>query len=172
MNKNIHGNNIHIYAHVLDMKWIFLLIKQRYNSDNLYRHFLEPKKSSRPLGPPPLKSHISQWKTHKEKASLGREALCSPKGQRDADSSITREAIMYYSFFALNFLLLQCIQEAQYISLQRGTGGSILSVLKEYGRPRDNIFGTLWRKIQFFLSLCTFPNVCRFCLKTNVYTQV
>ena len=68
---------------------------------------------------------------------MGREALCAPKGQRDADSSITREAIMDYSFFALNFLLLQCIQEAQYIALQTENGKLSPSVLKEYGRPKD-----------------------------------
>ena len=42
---------------------------------------------------------------------------------------------MDYSFFTLQFLLLQCIQEAQYIALQRGNGGSNPSILKEYGRP-------------------------------------
>ena len=44
--KYIHGYNIHIYAHVLDRKWIFLLIKHRYNSDNLCRHFFKPEKQS------------------------------------------------------------------------------------------------------------------------------
>ena len=31
---------------------------------------------------------------------------------------------MDYSFLTLQFLLFQCIQEAQYIALQRGNGGS------------------------------------------------
>ena len=50
------------------------------------------------------------------------------------------EATMDYSFFTLQFLPLQSIQEAKYIALQRGNGGSCLSVLKAYGRPRENIF--------------------------------
>ena len=41
---------------------------------------------------------------------------------------------MNYSFLSLQILLLQCIQEAQYISLQMGNGESSLIVLKEYGR--------------------------------------
>ena len=41
-------------ALVLDKKWIFLLINQRYNSDKLCRHFCEPEKLGPPLGPPPL----------------------------------------------------------------------------------------------------------------------
>ena len=48
----------------------------------------------------------SQWKSYKAKASLGRAALCALKGQKDANSSITSEATMDYSFLALNFLLL------------------------------------------------------------------
>ena len=31
---------------------------------------------------------------------------------------------MNYSFLALQFIFLQCIQEAQYIALQMGNGGS------------------------------------------------
>ena len=63
------------------------------------------------------------------------------KGQRDADSSISKaEETMDYSFIALEFLLLQCIQEVLYIALQRGNGGLNPSVLKVYGRKRDNIF--------------------------------
>ena len=65
-NKYIHGYNTHIYAHVLDKKWIFLLIKQRYNSGNLCHHFFEPEKLSSPLGPTPLQSSISQWQTWEE----------------------------------------------------------------------------------------------------------
>ena len=75
--------------------------------------------------------------------NLGRASLCAPKGHRDADSRITSEATMDYSFLALKFLFLQCIQEAQYIALQIGNGGSSPSVIKEYGRPRVNIFENL-----------------------------
>ena len=88
-NNYIHGYNIHSYAHVLDRKWIFLLIKQRYNSDNLCRNFFEPEKPSPPPGSPPLQSP-SQWKSYKDKDILGRETLCAPKGQRDVDSSINK----------------------------------------------------------------------------------
>ena len=46
-------------------------------------------------------------------------------------------ATMDYSFVALQFLLLQCIQGAPYIALQRGNGGSNPSDLEAYGRPRE-----------------------------------
>ena len=134
MYKQINTTMDTIFIFTLERKWIFLLIKQRYNSDNLCRHFFEPEKPSPPPGPPPLQSSISQWQAHKTKAILGRAALCAPKGQRDADSSITSEETMDYSFLSLNSLLLQCIQEAQYIALQIGNGGSIPSILKAYGR--------------------------------------
>ena len=86
--------------------------KSEINSEKLYRYFCEPEKPSPPLRPPPLQSSISQYKSHKEKEILGRAALCAPKGQRDAESSITSEAIVDYSFLSLNFHLPQCIQEA------------------------------------------------------------
>ena len=53
------------------------------------------------------------------------------------------EATMDYSFFALQFLLLQCIQGIPYIALQKGNGGSNPSDIKEYGRPRFKIFGLI-----------------------------
>ena len=56
MYKQINTYNIHIYAHVLDRKWIFLLIKQRKNNDKLCRHLCEPEKPSPPPGPPLLQS--------------------------------------------------------------------------------------------------------------------
>ena len=69
------------------------------------------------------------------KYNIGKNTMYS-KGQRDADSSIRKsEATMDYSFLTLQF-----IQEAQYIVLQRGNGGSNLSILKAYGRPRDKKF--------------------------------
>ena len=96
----------------------FPLIKQRYNSDKLCQHFCELEKLSPLLGPPPLQSSIARQKYHKAKEILGR-TLCAPKGQRDANSSTSKnEATMDYSFLTLRFLLLQCIQEAQYIGIQ------------------------------------------------------
>ena len=74
------------------------------------------------------------------KINLGKNIMCS-KGQRDADSSISKaEASMDYSFLTLQFILLQCIRGVPYIKLQRGNGGSNLSFLKEFGRPRVNVF--------------------------------
>ena len=114
----------------------------------------------------------SQWKAYNAKEILGRETLCAPKGQRDGNSRITSEATMDYSFFALNFLLFQCIQEAQYIELQIGNGGSSLRFLKAYGRPRVMLFRTIWVKLQKLLSLCTFPDVHGFWLKSSIYMRV
>ena len=69
--------------------------------------------------------------------------MCS-KGQKDIDSSIRKtEATMDYSFLALQFLLLQCIQGVPYIALQRGNGDSNPSVLEAFGRPRVKLFGLL-----------------------------
>ena len=50
---------------------------------------------------------------------------------------------MNYSFLSLQFILLQCIQEDQYVALQAGNGGSNLSVLKAYGSKKVNLFETL-----------------------------
>ena len=103
-------DRIFIQTHIIGQEKIFLLIKIRdYNSENLCRHVFKSEKLSPPPGPPPLQSSISQWKAYKAKESLERAAMCAPKGQRDADSSITSEENMDYSFLALNFLLLQCI---------------------------------------------------------------
>ena len=44
------------------------------------------------------------------------------------------------------FIALQCIQEVPYIALQWGNGGSNLSDLKAYGRPRVKWFGLISRK--------------------------
>ena len=75
------------------MKWLFVLIKKRYNSDKLCWHFFESEEPSPPPGPPSLQSSITM-QAYKAKESLGRETLCAPKGQRDADLSITSEATM------------------------------------------------------------------------------
>ena len=151
---------------------IFLLINQRYNSNKLCRHFYELENLSLPPRPPPLQSSISRFKSHKAKKILGR-TLCSPKGQRDADSSISKiEATMDYSFLTLQFLVLQCIQEAQFIALQRGNGGSNSRIVKEFGRPRVKWFGLIWGKIQNYLALCTHPDVRGFEVKSRVYTRV
>ena len=76
---------------------------------------------------------------------------------------------MDYSFLALQFLLLQCIQEAQYIALQIGNGGSSASILKAYVRLRVNLVGAISGKLQKLLDLCTFPDVHGFWVKSYVY---
>ena len=126
----------------MEDKWIFLLI---INIDRTLTNFVgtSSKWRNRVLH---HFSPLSQWQDYNEMASLGRETWCAPKGQRDAESSITSEATMDYSFLALNFLLLQCIQEAQYIALQRGNGGSNPSDLEAYGMPRVKWFGNTSRK--------------------------
>ena len=92
----------------------------------------------------------------------------------------TSEATMSYSFLALQFLLLQCIQDAQYIALQIGNGGSSSSILKEYGSPRVKLFGDLWGKLNFFCLHAHFlmyagfgsKAVCthKYFFKSHVYT--
>ena len=74
----------------MDEKWIFLLI---INKDRTVTNSISTssKRRSRVLhlglhhfNPP------YQWKAYKEMESLGRAAMCAPKGQRDADSSIKK----------------------------------------------------------------------------------
>ena len=78
---NISMDSIFIQLHINWIRKDISINKIRdYKSDNLYRHVYEPEKPSPPPGPPPLQSSISM-------ESLGREAMCAPKGQRDADSS-------------------------------------------------------------------------------------
>ena len=82
-NKNnyIHGYNIHSYAHVLDRKWIFLLIKHRYNSDKICWHFFEPKKLSPPPGPPPLQSSITM-EILQSNGNIGKSSNVCSKGTK------------------------------------------------------------------------------------------
>ena len=51
--------NIHSHTHVMDDKWIFLLIMNKDNSDKLCRRLIKMEKPSPPPGPPPLQSSIS-----------------------------------------------------------------------------------------------------------------
>ena len=86
----IHGWNTQCYTHEIDEKWIFLLIINRYRTVTKYFD-TSSKWRNRVLhlglhhfSPP------SQWKVYKTMGSLGRESMCSPKGQRDAGSSINK----------------------------------------------------------------------------------
>ena len=106
------------------------------------------------------------------KGKLGKNTVCS-KGQSDVDSSISKyEATMDYSFLSLQFILLQCIQGVPHIALERGNGGSNLSILTEFGRPRVKLCGCIWEKLQKYLHLCTHPNVRGFEVKRCVYTRL
>ena len=87
------------------------------------------------FNPPSLNGKVTKKRKYWEKQHC---VLEMEKG-----SSITSEATMDYSFLTLNFLLLQCIQEAQYIALQRGNGGLIPTLVKAYGSTRVKISGNL-----------------------------
>ena len=52
-------NNIHSHTHVMDEKYIFLLLMNKDNSDKIFQHLFEMEKVSPPPGPPPLQSSIS-----------------------------------------------------------------------------------------------------------------
>ena len=79
-------NNIHSHTHIMDEKWIFLLIMNIDNHDKLYWHLIESKKPSPPPGPPPLQSSISM-EILEGNGKLGKSINVYSKGQRDADSS-------------------------------------------------------------------------------------
>ena len=65
--------NIHIHTHVMDEKWIFLLIINRDNSDKLYRHLVETEKQS----PPPLQSSFSMTSLQDNGNLRKRKNVCS-----------------------------------------------------------------------------------------------
>ena len=74
----------------MDEKWIFLLI---INKDRIVTNSVGTSSRERNrvlhlglhhFNPP------SQWQAYKAMASLGIVAMCAPKGQRDADSSINK----------------------------------------------------------------------------------
>ena len=79
--------NIHSHTHVIDEKWIFLLIMNRDNSDKLCRHLFEMEKLNPPPGPPPHQSSIS-IASSQDNGKLGKNNNLCSKGQRDADSSM------------------------------------------------------------------------------------
>ena len=79
--------NIHSHTHVMDEKWIFLLIMNIDNSGKLCWHLVEMEKLSPPPGPPPLQSYISM-EILQSNNKLGKSNNVCSKGQRDADSSM------------------------------------------------------------------------------------
>ena len=80
-------NNIHSHTHVMDEKWIFLLIMNRDNSDKLCQHLIKTEKLSPPSGPPPLQSSISMASLQ-DNDKLGKSINGFSKGQRDVDTSV------------------------------------------------------------------------------------
>ena len=79
--------NIHSHTHVMDEKWIFLLIMNRDNNDKLCRHLIEMEKLIPPPRPPPLQSSISMVSSQ-DNGNLGKRSNVCSKGQRDVDSSM------------------------------------------------------------------------------------
>ena len=79
--------NIHSHTHVMDEKWIFLLIMNMDNSDKLCRNLIETKKPSTPPRPPPLQSSILM-EISQDNDKLGKSSNVCSKGQRDADSGM------------------------------------------------------------------------------------
>ena len=74
----------------MDEKWVFLLI---INIDKTMKNFVSTSSKWRnsvlDLGIHHF-NPSSQWKYYKANKSLGRAAMCAPKGQRDAESSINK----------------------------------------------------------------------------------
>ena len=79
--------NIHSHTHVMDEKWIFLLIMNIDNNDKLFRNLSEMEKLSPPRGPPPLQSSIS-IENLQNNGNLGKSSNVCSEGQRDAYSSM------------------------------------------------------------------------------------
>ena len=78
---------IHSHTHVMDAKWIFLLIMNRDTNDKLCGNLVEMENPIPPPGPPSLQSSISM-ESLQDNIKLGKiNSVCS-KGQSDADSSI------------------------------------------------------------------------------------
>ena len=79
--------NIHSHKHLMEEKWIFLLMMNRDNSDKLYWHLVEAVKPSPPPGPPPLQSSIIMVSSQ-DNDKLGKSINGCSKGQRDVGSSM------------------------------------------------------------------------------------
>ena len=81
------------------------------------------------LNPPSLNRKLTS------KGNLGKN-LKFPKGTKGCRLKYMQTtATMDYSFVALQYILLQCIQGVPYIAFQRGNGGLNPSDLKAYGWP-------------------------------------
>ena len=139
---NISMDSILIQMHInWTGKYISINKIGYYNSNNLYRHIYEPEKPS----PPPPQSYISRWKAHKTKEILGR-TQSAPKGQRDANSSIFKLWQQWTIVYLLFNSSPSMYPRGSLYRTPRGNGGSNLSDLEAYGRPRDKWFGHTSRK--------------------------
>ena len=79
--------NIHSHTHLMDEKWIFLLIINIDNSDKLCQHLVKMEKPSPPPGPQPIQSSISMAMLQSN-GNIGKSNNVCSKGKRDADSSM------------------------------------------------------------------------------------
>ena len=104
------------------------------------------------LNPPSLNSNLTS------KGNLGKNTKCS-KGQRDADSSISKLWQQWTIFSCSLIPPLQCIQGVPYTVLQWGNGRSNPSDLKAYGRPRDKWLRSTSRKTPKIFGIFTHPDV-------------
>ena len=126
--------------HIIGQEKIFILIKSEFTqvttfvgtSTNLRNRVLHLVLHH--LNPPFLDKKITS------KGKLGKSTKFS-KGTKGCRLKYMQAMeTIDYSFIDLQFLLLQCIQGVPYIALKRGNGGSNLSDLKAYGRPRVKWF--------------------------------
>ena len=140
-----------------EITWVTTFVGTSANRRNRVLHHLHP---------PSLDSNLTS------KGKLGKNTNCS-KGTKGCRLKYKQtEPTIDYSFFSLQFPLLQCIKGVPYIALQMGNGGSNPSDLEAYGRPRVRIFGILWGKLQKDFELCTHPDVRGFEVKSHVYMRV
>ena len=104
------------------------------------------------LNPPYLDSKLTS------KGNIGKNTKCS-KGTKGCRLKYMKAmSTMDYSFVALPFLLLQCIQGVPYIELQRGNGGRILAFSRHL-EGQESIYSDSneknSKKIKLHTSLCT-----------------
>ena len=78
---------------------------------------------------------------------------------------------MNYSSLALQIFLLQCIQEVQYIALQYEMEDQIEAFPGIWNAKTQFILDSM-RKTPKLLSLCAFPDVHGYWLKSYMYMRV
>ena len=89
--------NIHSHTHVMDEKWMFLLITNRDNEDKLCQHLVERENLSPLPGPPPLQSSISMASSQDCNGELGKSVGCYFETYFDALTLLAISSIHYVS---------------------------------------------------------------------------